>query len=222
MRDHALAVLRAELAAHLRRRVSGAPTPACLDDLTVARLADGKLRGDDRLTALRHLAGCSHCRSVLAEVARALSDREVRGALSGRAPLWRQRRWQLALPVAAAAVLLLLMSRPNLREDVPAHRERGVIAAPPPAPSAPVGTVAAAPLLQWRAVQGADRYRVMLFGESRVLYEVEVTDTVAALPDSLRLQSSRTYQWKVDARTGFGRWVSSELVRFTIAPGERP
>jgi hypothetical protein len=85
-----------------------------------------------------------------------------------------------------------------------------------------VGEVAAAPLLRWAAVDGADRYRVTLFDAGGgVLYESELGDTLTALPDSVELTPGRRYLWKVEARTDFDRWVGSELVEFSIAGARR-
>jgi hypothetical protein len=61
---------------------------------------------------------------------------------------------------------------------------------------------------------------VTLFdAQGEVLYETEVNDTTAALPDSVRLIPERPYLWKVQARTGWDRWSASDLVEFTIARG---
>jgi hypothetical protein len=87
---------------------------------------------------------------------------------------------------------------------------------------APVGTVANAVALRWTAVAGANRYRITLFDAAgRVLYETRATDTVVALPDSITLMPGRPYLWIVEARVGWDRWSTSELVRFSIASGAR-
>jgi hypothetical protein len=86
----------------------------------------------------------------------------------------------------------------------------------------PVGAVAAAPLLRWAPVDGADRYRVTLFdADGEVLYETELTDTVAPVPDTVAVLPGQTYLWKVEARTDFDRWVGSELVEFSITGPRR-
>jgi hypothetical protein len=58
--------------------------------------------------------------------------------------------------------------------------------------------------------------------EGRVIYEAELPDTAAPLPDSVSLVPGRQYLWKVDARTGWDRWTSSPLLRFTLGEGARP
>jgi hypothetical protein len=85
-----------------------------------------------------------------------------------------------------------------------------------------VGTVADATSLRWTAVSGADLYRVTLFtADGGVLFETELAGTEAELPDSVLLAPEETYWWSVDARLGFGRWVASELIEFSVARGPR-
>ncbi len=73
----------------LAKRVkTEAPTPECLDDDTIAALAEGSLDAAARQAVLPHVAGCARCRGAVASVARALSDsavaREVASVESGR------------------------------------------------------------------------------------------------------------------------------------------
>lgn len=201
---------------------SESPTAACVDDDTIAALAAGTLRAEQRAAVVPHVASCARCRALVASVARALADggvaREVRAVDK---PGWHRVSW-IALPVAAAAVLLLLVWPRGADDGGPVHRAPPITAAPAPAPISPVGAVAEAPRLQWAAVPGADRYRVTLFDAGgSVLYETQLPDTVAALPDSIVLAPGRPYLWKVEAGTGFDRWAASELVEFSLA-GARP
>ena len=69
----------------------------------------------------------------------------------------------------------------------------------------------------------AREFRVTLFDfEGVVLWEAQVSDTIAVLPDSVRLQASTNYFWKVAARGDYGTWVSSGLRQFRVVPGRRP
>jgi hypothetical protein len=103
------------------------------------------------------------------------------------------------------------------------HRAPGAAVAPQPHPIAPLGAVARPDRLQWKAVGGADRYRVTLYHpDGRTLYRLELPDTIALLPDSIPLTSSETYRWKVEARTGWDRWTASELARFTVTEDPEP
>jgi hypothetical protein len=204
-----------ELGRVLNTRVrSEATTPACLDDETIAALADGTLNPQLRASVVSHVAACARCRGALASVARALADpavaRELSAAGGGR------RSYRIIVPLAAAAVLLLLLRSPSPQDG--GHRGGGIPGANAPVPVSPVGTVADASVLVWRSVTGADAYRVTLFdAQGRVAYETRATDTATSLPDSVVLVAGRPYLWKVEARTGFDRWITSELVEFSVA-----
>lgn len=198
----------------------GPPTADCLDDDTVAALADGSLDAARRQAVLPHLSRCPRCRAAVASVARALADpgiaREV-ATIHGM----RRRVYRIALPLAAAAALLLVFAWPREREGG-AHRGQPPVTSTPNH-IAPVGVVASGSPLQWTAVAGADRYRVTLFDTSgRLLYETQVTDTVVSLPDSIVLVPGRSYVWLVEARTSFDRWWTSRLVEFSIAGPASP
>ena len=195
-------------------------TPHCLDDETVAALAEGRLAPDARAAVLPHLAACRRCSSAVAAVSRALGDRQVAHeiARAERSRLGRVLRF--AVPLAAAA-LVLVMIRPGSDDDQ-RHRAPTIDPGAAPAPVAPLGSVPAARELTWTSVLGADRDRVTLFDSGgTVLYEVQLADTLAALPDSLEVAPGRRYLWKVEARADFDRWVTSSLVEFTVAGSRR-
>ena len=213
-------LLRQALPARVR---PAAPTPDCLDDDTLAALAAGILATTARAAALPHVAGCPRCRGIVASVARALADPAVRREVASVEGAGRRRFYRIAVPLAAAAVLLLVLALPRRTDDGgPSHRGPPPTATAP-VPIAPIGVVASASSLQWTAVAGADRYRVTLSDASgRVVYERQVGDTVVALPDSIRLVAGRSYVWLVEARTGFDRWSTSQLVEFSIAGAATP
>jgi len=72
-------------------------------------------------------------------------------------------------------------------------------------------------------VTRADRYRVTLFrADGSLLYQLELPDTAAPLPDSVPLPPGHRYLWKVEARTGWDRWTTSELVSFTVTEDPLP
>jgi putative zinc finger protein len=217
MPDESIEELRRVLDTRVR---SETPTPDCLPDDLIAAFADGSLAADSRAPVIAHVAACSRCRGAVASVARALADPSVARELSGSSD--RRRWYRLAVPLTAAAVMLLLVWSP---EGGPSGGHRGE--PPPPAatpvPRSPVGAVAAVDELRWSAVAGADRYRVTVFhADGGVVYVAEVRDTLVAFPDSIALQSSVSYLWKVDARIGFDRWAGSELAEFkVVGPGRR-
>lgn len=209
--------IRRTLAPH----VPGDPpaTADCLDDDMVAAIAEGMLGEEDRETALRHLAVCVRCRSQVAGVARALADPGIaqEAGTSGSARRRLRAGWRGWATVAAAA-MLLLFAWP--REYELEHRSAPITSAPAPTAVAPVGTVADARSFQWTPVDGADRYRIVVFdADAELLYETELTGTVAALPDSVlvRLVPGEIYSWRVEARVDFGRWVDSDAEEFSIA-----
>ena len=193
-------------------------TPDCFDADTIAALADGALSSDARPHALRHLAGCPYCRRAVASVAGAIADGPVTHEIEiveGRAHRWR-RVLRLGVPLAAAAIVLVLLRSPANDGGGPHRGGQGPGVGP--TPISPRGSVETAQRLHWTSVSGSDRYRVTLFGaQGNVLYEAEVVDTVVALPDSVRFTAGQPYLWKVEARTGWGRWETSVLVDFVIA-----
>src|SRR2546426_2103831 len=143
----------------LRLHAAGAPeepTLECLDDDTLAALAGGSLDAAARGTALGHVASCPRCRSIVASVARALADPGVAREVASPGGAGRRRLYQIALPLAAAAVLLVL-AWPRRADEGGAH--------PPPPPRAPAGPVpppprgggAPAETPLWASVSGADR-----------------------------------------------------------------
>ncbi len=217
-------LLRRALAPHVR----GNPplTPDCLDEDTLAALAEGDLDTESRAAALPHLAACTRCRSMVASVARALADprvaREVRAAEADGRRRGHRRGW-VAAGVAAAAVLLLFAWPTQFQEETLPHRAPPITAAPAPQAVFPEGPVAEAPSLRWTPVSGADRYRIALFdARGMVLYEAELAGTVATLPDSARPVAGETYWWQVEARVGFDRWVASDLIEFSVTRGPSP
>lgn len=192
-------------------------TPDCLDDETVAALADGRLDAAARAHALKHAVTCAHCRRAIASVAEALGDGPITHeveVVEGRGR--PSRMFRITLPLAAAAAVLLLLWFPR-SDGPPIHRGLGQSGTAPVLVS-PLGAVAAVHDLRWSSVVGADRYRLTVFDATgAVRYETVTPDTTAALPDSMSFIPGRAYLWKVEARTGWDRWSASELAEFTIA-----
>lgn len=201
------------------------PKDECLDPEIVAALAEGSLDADARARALRHVAQCASCRRAVASVAEALVDGPITHEIDiveGRRRRSRRVRLGIAVPVVAAAIALVLL-RPRLSMIGPDDRStphRGSSADSGVIPVRPIGTVADARVFDWKRVVGSDQYRVTLFDErGAVLYEVQVADSTLILPDSVLLEAGRRYLWRVQARTGWDRWIASDLMAFTIARG---
>jgi len=205
--------------------VRSGPTGAeCLDDVTIAAVVDGSLDPSARAVVNEHLASCARCRAAVAGVSGLVANPVVaRETAKLDRPRWI-RPWQVPLGVAAAAALALLFAWPRTVDDgAPTHRAPTITAAPEPSPMAPVGVVAAAARLRWAPVPGADRYRVTLFAtDGRALFETQLDDTVATLPDSVVLIPGRTYLWRVEARTSWDRWTASPLIEFSVASPAPP
>jgi hypothetical protein len=202
----------------------GEPGPECLGDDALAAIAAGELEGASRSEIMMHLASCGHCRSTVASLARVLADPTVaaeRGAADRTRKRWLAR---LAVPAAAAAILLIAVLGTQGDGDPPSaiHRAPETTADGEPVPISPRGPGDRPATLRWGAVAGADLYRVTLFqADGRALYQLEVRDTVTGLPDSIRLSTGRSYLWKVEARTDWDRWTSSRMVDFSVGTAQQ-
>jgi CHAT domain-containing protein/tetratricopeptide (TPR) repeat protein len=215
------------LASGIRASASGAVAGdgECLDELALADFVDGTADPGRRERSVAHLATCGRCRRQLASVVDLLSDPsiavEVRQVERLRGPSAPRRKLLAgASLIAAAAAVVLLLVRPRAN-DQSANEHRGdtITASSAPVPVSPIGDVVAATTLSWSAVPGAEGYRVTLFeAGGKLLFEAESPDTVTALPDSIVLVPGSLYLWKVEARTSWERWVSSELIEFRVGP----
>jgi len=76
--------------------------------------------------------------------------------------------------------------------------------------------------LVWTPVAFADSYRVTLFDDAgRAIYETQTRDSSTVVPDSIHLEPRQPYFWKMEAQTGWNRWVASELIEFSVGPAGR-
>lgn len=182
----------------------------------VAAYVDGAVAGDERQRIQAHLATCADCRQEMHEIL------GVVRALPAKPPS-RRRIW---LPAAAAAVIAIVLAWPRRHEDSLTsggeHRQGAVTTTIAPRPLTPVGSAVRGDTLIWSSVPGADVYAIRLFGASSLLWEGQTSDTVAALPATVGIRAGATYYWKVEARTGFGRWAASDLVEFIAPNGRSP
>lgn len=204
---------------------------ACLGDDDIAALADGTA-GAERDRAVAHLANCPSCRHRLATVSRLLGDEVITSELQHLAAARLRPRWRaLAVAVGAAASLAGAFVAGGLlrtgvdsgsgREGAESTHRNGVITStvaprllPPASPTATPDS------LRWTSVPYADRYQLLVFDrEGTLVWEPQTTDTAIALPAAVT-GTPATYIWKVEARTGWDRWVASEWARFTVQPQE--
>jgi hypothetical protein len=195
----------------------------CLDDLTIAALAEGALDSTARQPAIDHLLTCGHCRQRVAEVARMLRDAtvaaEVRAVEVAPERSRPSRRWLgVAGGVAAAAVLVLLVRTVAVpRVPEPVHREEPVTLISAPVLLQPTGAVAGVDSLSWRSVPRATQYHLTLFAqEGTTVWDTETSDTAVALPATVHLVAGATYYWKVEARTDWNRWTASDMIEIRI------
>ncbi len=175
----------------------------------VAGYVDRQLGATERARVEDHLGACAECRAEVVAVGRlARSFRQ-------------RRRWVLA-PLAAAAAMLLLTLVPWGRiseRSTPILREPAITTTPAPTPIRPLGAVTALPPLSWTGVPHADRYRVTVFDTNgSLVWETQTPDTAAVVPSTITLRPGVPYFWKVAARTGWDRWVASDLTTFTVGP----
>ena len=211
-----------ELLRQLLHGGSAPETPQCLDDDTIAAVAEGGLEARARSEAVAHLATCPRCRRAVASVVTLLSDSDVAREVNSINRSGRRRFVRIFVPAAAAAVLLVAIGLSRRFENDGSGHRGPPKPATAPVPVSPVGTVANARVLQWTSIPGADRYRVTVSDAGgRVLYETQVGDTAVTLPDSIKFVSGRSYVWIVEARTGIDRWSTSRLVEFSIGSSAR-
>jgi hypothetical protein len=183
---------------------------AHLEPGDVAAYVDGALSPEDRARIEAHLVGCDACRDELRAVVQLVA-----------ASTARRKMWYLPIGIvaAAAAVTLLVVHPVRDHTAAPAYREPVVTTTVAPVVVVPRGTGAMPRSLVWTSVPHADRYRLTLFDDTgRAIWDTQATDTSVSLPARIVLQPGGSYFWKVEAQTGWNRWVSSALIRFSIDP----
>jgi hypothetical protein len=186
----------------------------------------GKLSEAETEAFEAHYLTCSRCqtelrlgagiRELLPEVRTAPESLDIRGEQKSRR--WFRRNAQVGAVAAAVAAVLIgvILVEPGGREPSP-HREGVPETAGAPGVEAPKGEVETVQTFRWTAVPGADLYRVTLYSDAGdVLWQEETPALSLAPPDALELTPRAIYLWQVDARVAWDRWVSSELVRFSI------
>ena len=193
------------------------PSDMHLTPEQTAGYLDGVLTTDERAVVEAHLDTCFECRDEVVA---------LRPVIRARNP----RRWLLPTTVtagaAAAAALVLLVQSGRLSGPEPSlHRDPWQEATPVLVPKAPAGMGVRPALLAWSPLPQASKYRVHIFdAEGTILFQTEAADSLVKLPDSIGFSPGQPYFWKVEADTGWDRWVSSDLVEFSIKtpPREEP
>lgn len=214
----------------LRSAPPGRASGPCLDEIELAELLERVDPEADR-QAITHLSACASCRDRLVGAMRLLEDPSVAGEVRRLHPAAGDSRGRrrvapgaLAGALAAAAVAGFLLwpssapdpaSRSGGADE--AYRERTITttAAPRIVTSRELG--GAADSLRWTSVPRADLYRVTVWNaDGSTAWEGQTRDTVVPLPPELLAGERRSLLWDVKARTGWDRWVSSELAELTI------
>lgn len=169
---------------------------------------DGVLTAGERATVEAHLASCLECRDEVIA---------IQPLVRSHSPRHLILRATIAVGAAAAAVVLLVQPGPVPGPRPSPHRDPPQDASTVVVPRAPLGPTSRPLTVAWSPLNHAKRYRVLVFdAEGTILYRAEATDSALALPDSLGLSPSQSYFWKVEADTGWDRWVSSRLVEFSV------
>lgn len=178
-----------------------------LEPDTMAAYVDGRLSPERNAIVEAHLAGCAECVDEVADLRAILRSRRTR---------WKR----IAIPLTAAAAVILLVAVPTIQvNDVGTHRDSPAAVVETPAALSPAGLVSSARRFEWGWIEEADHYRVTLFDSTgTAIWTDGASGTTALLPDTIRLVPSATYLWQVEARIGFDRWLASELQRFELAP----
>jgi hypothetical protein len=188
----------------------------CVEPEAILALVLGEAPETDRLAMLDHVMSCPACHrdyEYLSAVEEA-GDRTERIA-ARRAPLWRR-----ALPLAAAASLVLaiggLMLKGRSGDDGVERGGAGGITLIAPVEEVP----AAGPLdFAWTPVPGAGRYVIEVQGANgETVFSDSTADTTATLDRAGALTPGATYTWSVRTlEQGAEEPATSPQARFRVA-----
>ncbi len=198
------------------------------DRRLVERYLAGTLSEQETEAFESHYLTCLRCQNELrlgAGIRKVLPEvRRADEGIDGKAPEVRTRHWFHrparvgAVAAALAAVFIgLLLVQPSRRGPL-SHREGALEGEGLPNAVAPVGEVPAVEEFRWARVDGADLYRLTLFdADGQLLWEIETPEVLLRVPETLSLEPRELYLWQVDARVGWDRWISSEMVGFRLS-----
>lgn len=230
---HELDALRETVHALRARSLAEEPTPGrCLDDAEIADLVDG-VDPKRQVSSIAHLASCGYCRRELSAVTRLLRDPSVAREIETIQPPAPRRLGARSARLATAAGLVAaalggvilgpeLFRNASEAGDEAILRERAITTTAAPRIVGPLGFATLADSLRWTSVPRADLYRITVWDrEGSVVWEGETRDTVLGLPEALDASRGADLLWDVKARTGWDRWVASELVELTVGDQRR-
>jgi len=175
-----------------------------LNDLELAAYIDRGLTPGERNRIESHLGDCADCRAAATEAS----------LLLARA---RTSRWRIGASAAAAAAVLLLISAPVARrvaERNSAYRgEQNHVSLVAHGPAGEVSRNALR--FVWAPAPRAVSYRITVTTSGgATIWSQSRADTVAPLPDSVRLVPGAHYFWVADALLSDGTSRSTELREF--------
>ncbi len=185
------------------------PAHPSAEDL--AAYLSGGLSETDRHGLEAHLSACLGCRREVTTASRLLRTRPG------------GRPWRVVLPIAAAAVLALVLLVPRSRtspETVRAPND-GREGAPSIVATSPADgdTVAAAIVFAWHPQLGELLYRLTLTDRTgRGIWTTDTSDTTLVLPPGVRLDRGGRFFWYVDALDGEGRSLTTGTQSFWTSP----
>jgi anti-sigma factor RsiW len=226
------------------------PSSDCLSIEQLGRYADGALSFADREAAAAHVDGCANCQAELALLhsftSALIRDDEQAVVKSGVETLRRReseifgRRpretekpspfFALRAALSVAAVLLAVVGgyylfiprAPSLPADIRSSAPgENVTRALAVAIVGPSGDQAAVPeRFEWRGVDGAVRYHVLLMEvDRRELWSIDTTSTAVDVPANVRPQivPGKTLLWQVTAIGAANAPIAqSEMMRFRV------
>lgn len=225
---------------------TGREAPAnCLEPRRIAAYHDAQLGQIDRASVERHLARCDRCLGQLAALSRASEVPEeefpVPDTLTARAQALvaspaasaRKAHWRMAVPLAAAAMLLLAINLvgefpPTSRvgpEDIDSRQtrnnDRSLLQPRLLAPAEGSAVMPSAQVFHWTEVPGTLFYDVRLVSlDGDLLLRERVAGTRWVIPDNLSLEPGEEYFVRVDAYLNDAKYLSSEHRVFRV--GDTP
>ncbi len=196
MNDPRLSALYAEA---LARRADGAGA-ACPSPEQIVALAERTLPEAERLRLFDHVMSCKECRREYA-----LCD----AAVSTGRPLRKRIIWALAATLVLAAGVTLAR---RLSFDDGRLRGGGsevILVSPAEAAAFP-----SAATFVWRSTSAGAEYSFELLDpKGDPVYRTLTSDTMAVLPDSVRLTPATSYRWWIRSRLPDGTESVSALRR---------